>query len=187
MHGSFENVRGLVVSPSTWSETSVSGHFPAGQSQTSYISSTSNERNRFFVREDTGRETPVEVEGAFAVREGHEVTAIFFKKNQFSSRPVACFNHNTTQEYLNENILWQLYGGNKQGCISDILLIIFVIIAAGSVIAAFSAGAPQAFLVTFAALIGLRWTNRNMRQPNQRRVEGEAAVRAQLQRARSEK
>lgn len=80
---------GVVVGTSNWSETHVSGGSSGGgghihqgtgyvAAPTVSISSTVVERNRFFLRQASGKEVEVDLHGTrFGVRDGHEVTAVY--------------------------------------------------------------------------------------------------------------
>ena len=71
---------GDVHGVATWSETSVSAHTTHSQNGTgsTSVSSTSYEKQRFFLREANGRETEVTLTDAeIAFRDGHHVTLIY--------------------------------------------------------------------------------------------------------------
>lgn len=111
---------GIVVGNATWSETRVSsttsgggGHLNQGTgyvaAPTTYVSSSSTEVSRFFLRKADGDETEISLKGAdFGVRDGHLVTVAFAGDHKSKlGWPMSLYNHNTrSRETLTRRFAW---------------------------------------------------------------------------------
>ena len=103
---------GTVEGANTWSETSVTtthhaGHTsPSGHTRPGYssYSTSTKEKNRFFLKQESGKETEVELVGNnFSVRNGHEVGLFYvgLQKEEFGW-PVLYHNYNTEKTWVRE-------------------------------------------------------------------------------------
>ena len=123
---------GHVVGNTTWSETHVHG----GGGSTSYsggyhhhttspVSSTVTERNRFFLKQESGKELEIDnLGGAFAVREGHLVSAVLCgHRDEEWGYYVGFLNHDTEKRLIQRSALKNIRGENRAGCFGFLLFI----------------------------------------------------------------
>ena len=126
---------GTVVGSSTWSETTTTttASIPSYGSPQSYsssaqvsTSSVSTEQNRFFIKQDNGKEEEIKLSGGqFPVRDGHRVEIVYFgPAGGNSGWPIAYHNYQTDKTFFYTDNLSAVRGMQfRGGCLGSVLLL----------------------------------------------------------------